>query len=176
MNLCPWLVLFLGVQSVPPLLLSSPAPSLLFSSPPFPQFCHINMNLGLQRFRVPQAAALHVCLIYSSVAMETDAWVFLPLPGTFSFSLHVCVCLSPLSSTQFEKHNSCSHTSRRQIAGGGNCAYDVHECAGSAADAGEVSKILQQSRKPLYLQKKKRRSAPIHCYSVRLSLSVIVAH
>ncbi|TNN64575.1 hypothetical protein EYF80_025202 [Liparis tanakae] len=36
-------------------------------------FCHINMNLGLQGFTVPQAAACSVCLGCSSVTMVTDA-------------------------------------------------------------------------------------------------------
>ncbi len=71
-------------------LLSSllpPTPFLSFSSSPFPQFCHINMNLGLQGFRVPQAAACYVCLVYCSVTMVTDAWVFLLPPGTFCLLL-----------------------------------------------------------------------------------------
>lgn len=92
-DLCPCL-LFLGLQSVSSssFLLS---PFLLFSSSAFPQFCHINMNLGLQRFRVPQAAACAVCLVYSSVTMVTDAWVFLlPLAllclSTELPSPHIC--------------------------------------------------------------------------------------
>lgn len=80
-------------------LLLPPPPFLLFSSSPFPQFCHINMNLGLRGFRVPQAASCYVCLVYSSVTMVTDAWVFLVLSVflcLFSFlalSLH-CTTLT----------------------------------------------------------------------------------
>lgn len=98
MDPCPCLSLFLGLQSVSSLL--PPSPFLLFSSSPFPQFCHINMNLGLQGFRVPQAAACYVCLVYSSVTMVTDAWVFLSPPGTF------CRPLSPFSFLALSIHRT----------------------------------------------------------------------
>ena len=87
-------------------LLLPPPPFLLFSSSPFPQFCHINMNLGLRGFRVPQAAACYVCLVYSSVTMVTDAWVFLVLSVFLSLCFLSLLCLSTaLLSPHI--HNAC---------------------------------------------------------------------
>ncbi|KAK9513320.1 hypothetical protein VZT92_026861 [Zoarces viviparus] len=59
------------------------------------------MNLGLQGFTVPQAAACYVCLVYGSVTMVTDARVFLSPPGTFCrpFSVSFPCFVSPLSSS-----------------------------------------------------------------------------
>ena len=85
-------------------LLLPPPPFLLFSSSPFPQFCHINMNLGLRGFRVPQAAACYVCLVYSSVTMVTDAWVFLVL--SVFLSLLSFLALS-LLCTALTSHPQC---------------------------------------------------------------------
>ncbi|CAB1443643.1 unnamed protein product [Pleuronectes platessa] len=62
------------VCSLSPSLLL-PYSSCPFSSSSFPQLCHINMNVGL---RGPTSCSPNVCLICSSVAMVTDAPVFLP--------------------------------------------------------------------------------------------------
>lgn len=82
-----------------------PTPLLSFSSSSFPQFCHINKNSGPKGFRVPQAAVCYVCLVYSSVTMVTDTWVFLAPADTFclpflGFSLlDLYLYWAPLTST-----------------------------------------------------------------------------